>query len=153
MNEHITSVQQMAHSLMQEHGLTGWRFRLDHARQRCGACHFNSREITLSRHYVADNDLTDIRATILHEIAHALCGPGVGHGEKWRCTALRIGASTEVTHSTARMPEPSWHLQCINCNSIVARRHRRVLKLDTARCRHCGITRGLLRWIRASAMG
>jgi hypothetical protein len=29
--------------------------------------------------------------TVLHEIAHALCGPKEGHGKKWLATAKRIG--------------------------------------------------------------
>ena len=153
MNVHEQNVRQMALELMQVHGLAQWRFRLDHARQRLGACHFQSREITLSKHYIAQNDLTDIRSTILHEIAHALCGPGIGHGPQWKATAQRIGASTDVTHDTARMPNHKWLLECLHCKSIVAQRHRRVLKLDTARCRRCGIERGLLKWVSASARG
>ncbi len=147
--EHEENVKRLALELMHKHGLTDWRFRLDHARQRLGACHFTSREITLSKHYVTQNDLTDIRNTVLHEIAHALCGPGVGHSRQWKITAERIGASTAVTHDTASMPEPRWHLECLHCNSIVAQRHRRVLKLETARCRKCGIERGRLRWVAA----
>ena len=147
--QHEENVQRLALALMHEHGLTDWRFRFDHARQRLGACHFASREITLSNHYVTQNDLADIRNTVLHEIAHALCGPGVGHSGQWKATARRIGASTDVTHDTASMPEPKWLLECLNCNSIVAQRHRRVLKLETARCRKCGIERGLLRWVTA----
>jgi len=147
--EHEEKVERLARQLMHMHGLTDWRFRLDHARQRLGACHFASREITLSKHYVRQNDLTDIHSTVLHEIAHALCGPGVGHGHKWKITAQNIGASTDVTHDTASMPEPKWHLECLHCRSIVAQRHRRVLKLETARCRRCGIERGRLRWVAA----
>ncbi|MCR9262126.1 MAG: SprT-like domain-containing protein [Pseudomonadaceae bacterium] len=149
MITHEEHVQQLALELMHEHGLTDWHFRLDHARQRLGACHFASREITVSKHYIAQNDLADIRKTLLHEIAHALCGPGVGHGRRWKLTAERIGASTDVTHNTASMPEPKWHLECLHCHNIVAQRHRRVLKLETARCRRCGIERGQLRWVAA----
>ncbi|XOV85613.1 MAG: SprT-like domain-containing protein [bacterium] len=151
MVAHDDTVRELAQSLMQAHGLKNWRFRLDHARQRLGACHFASREITLSEHYIQANDLADIRSTLLHEIAHALCGPGEGHGPLWKATAARIGASTDVTHNSARMPAYKWHLQCRHCKKVVAQRHRRVLKLETARCRRCGIERGLLRWVAASA--
>lgn len=143
------NTRKIALSLMREHGLVDWSFRLDNARQRCGACHFYSQEITLSKHFVVNNDTAEIRATLLHEIAHALCGPGIGHGQKWRETALRIGASGATTNNTASMPEPAWLLQCLGCESIVARRHRRVLDLARARCRHCGIEDGTLRWIAA----
>jgi predicted SprT family Zn-dependent metalloprotease len=150
MSANHDSTRQIALALMHEHGLHSWTFRFDNARQRCGACHFHSQEITLSKHFVEENDSAEIRATLLHEIAHALCGPGVGHGKKWRETAMRIGASGATTNNSANMPEPAWLLQCLSCESIVARRHRRVLNLTTARCRHCGVDDGILRWIAAA---
>ena len=137
----------LAEQMLVEHGLEKWRYRQDNARQRCGACHFAKYEITLSKHFIELNSASEVRATLLHEIAHALCGPGVGHGPRWQQVAARIGAPVETTNDTAVMPEPSWHLQCINCLTIVAKRHRRSMDLSRSRCRACGINDGKLRWL------
>lgn len=133
-----------------EHGLEDWSVRLDHARQRCGACHFTRREITLSRHFVRMNDSAEVQATVLHEIAHALCGPIAGHGPAWRAIAARIGAPVQTTNDSARMPEPRWQLLCLNCETVVARRHRRKLDLTRTRCRACGVEHGHLTWRRSA---
>ena len=136
----------LARRLLNDHRLSDWTVRLDHARQRCGSCHFHTREITLSRHFVEMNDEHEITATVLHEIAHALAGPGSGHGPAWRRVAKRIGAPVQATNDTARMPSPPWGLRCVQCTRIVARRHRRALNLDYVRCRYCGERDGELVW-------
>jgi len=43
---------ELATKLMREHGLTGWRVKLDHARRRAGQCDYNTKVISLSRLYV-----------------------------------------------------------------------------------------------------
>ncbi len=139
---------QRANELLRQHQLPDWTVRLDHARQRCGACHFGPREITLSRYFVQLNDPAEIDATILHEIAHALAGLRAGHGPRWLQIAERIGAPLHTTNHSAAMPAPPWGLRCITCEAIVARRHRRSLNLDHVRCKHCGTEQGVLRWER-----
>lgn len=137
----------LARHLMSQHGLSDWGIRLDHARQRCGSCHYTKREITLSKHFVRLNDDVEVRDTILHEIAHALVGPRTAHGPRWQQTAARIGAPVRATNTSAAMPEPAWHLQCESCLRIVAKRHRKKIRLQHARCSYCGLDRGVLRWL------
>ena len=140
----------LARQQLDSHGLPDWSARLDHARQRCGSCHFQRREITLSRHFVGLNDAAEVEATILHEIAHALAGAHAGHGREWQQIAKQIGAPSHTTNASARMPPPPWGLRCTQCARIVAMRHRRSLKLDRIRCRYCGIAQGLLHWVKLS---
>jgi predicted SprT family Zn-dependent metalloprotease len=68
----LETAETLARKLMAKHKLKGWRFSFDNAVSRCGACWNDTNTITLSRHYVALNDLAEVRDTILHEIAHAL---------------------------------------------------------------------------------
>ena len=84
---------EMASRLMNEHGLAGWRVKLDHARRRAGQCDFTAQTISLSRHYVRYAETDHIRDTILHEIAHALVGPKHGHDAVWRKKAREIGCT------------------------------------------------------------
>ena len=146
MEQHEALV--LARQLLVEHGLKEWRAYLDYARQRCGACHFRDKQISLSRHFVRLNNAAEVRATILHEIAHALAGPRAGHGRHWQQIAARIGAPHTTTNDSAHMPEPPWGLRCQTCSQIVARRHRRSLSLERVRCKHCGIEEGILGWVK-----
>ena len=83
----------MAERLVAEHGLTGWRVRLDSAKRRAGVCRFAERVIGLSGPLTELHSEAEVRDTVLHEIAHALVGPEHGHDRVWRATALRIGCS------------------------------------------------------------
>ena len=82
-----------AMQLMKEHGLTGWTFKFDHAKNRCGQCHYSKKQISLSEHYVKLNEVASVTNTILHEIAHALVGHGYGHGPTWKRKAKEIGCT------------------------------------------------------------
>jgi predicted SprT family Zn-dependent metalloprotease len=142
----IVDAQTIARQLMNRHGLDDWHLHFDHARQRCGSCNFTNHQISLSKHFIGLNDLAEVRNTILHEIAHALAGPGVAHGPEWQAVARQIGAPIRATNATAEMPEPPWQLHCVSCTRVVAKRHRRSLNLDRTRCRYCGIKGSRLQW-------
>ena len=138
------SARQLATSLLAQHGLSGWRFLLDHGRTRCGACHYATRTISVSRHFVSLNSQAEVENVILHEIAHALVGPGHGHGQRWQQTARAIGARPEAyAPDDIQMPAAKWQIVCRQCGETLAHRHRRSLKLAQRRCGHCY---GELRW-------
>lgn len=143
----LAPAREAADRLLAQHELTDWSFRFDRARTRCGSCHYGKRQISLSRYFVELNDPDEVENVLLHEIAHALAGPGVGHGPAWRTIAATIGARPEATASPAiPMPRARWALVCRNCLQVVARRHRRVLDLRFVRCRSCGTNTGELVW-------
>jgi hypothetical protein len=88
----LRTTQNLALSLMAEHGLTNWGFRFDTSRRRFGRCVYGSRQrITLSKHMVLVNDEPAVRNVILHEIAHALLPYEVKHGPEWVAKARSIG--------------------------------------------------------------
>ena len=134
----------VAQKLLMEHGLNDWRVVLDHGRNRLGSCDYGKQRISLSRYFVRDNSLPAIRETVLHEIAHALVGPGHGHGPRWQQQARALGIPAQASSRTATMPEPRWSLVCQECGQIVARRHRRRMNLNRYACRDCY---GGLEWV------
>src|SRR3954469_8371460 len=85
----------LAHELMDEHRLSGWRFEFDRAKRRAGVCRHGHRAIGLSAPITRLHPEAEVRDTVLHEIAHALAGPRAGHGPAWVATARRIGCSGE----------------------------------------------------------
>lgn len=94
----LHEIERMARAMMDTHGLYDWRFEFDRGVNRAGACHFGTRsrpnlKITLSRMLMPTWSEEAIRNVMLHEIAHALAGPGHGHDRVWRAHARRIGCT------------------------------------------------------------
>jgi predicted SprT family Zn-dependent metalloprotease len=116
-----TTALALARTLMNTHGLHRWTVAFDKAIRRFGSCSHRKRRITLSEPLIRLNSKHEVRDTILHEIAHALCGHRHGHDAKWKVTAARIGARPERCYGdTVITPPPSHHppryvFRCPNC--------------------------------------
>ena len=68
-----------------------WSFGFDSGRRRAGMCSYTDKKITVSKYLALVHSIDDVMQTVLHEIAHALCGPKEGHSKKWLATAKKIG--------------------------------------------------------------
>ena len=89
-------VQALALITMADHlDLKVWKFRLDSAKRRAGACHHGTKTISLSAYLAAHYSFERMNQTMLHEVAHALAGHKAGHGIKWKSIATEIGYSHE----------------------------------------------------------
>jgi predicted SprT family Zn-dependent metalloprotease len=89
--------EKLAKKLMRKHGLLkqGWSFKWDHAKRRYGCCNYTEMTIQLSKYLTRTVTIAEVEDTILHEIAHALVGPGYGHGWEWKEMCMQIGAVPE----------------------------------------------------------
>lgn len=114
----LDDCKKLATDLMAKHGLTGWTFKFDHARQRLGCCKPYRRQISLSKHYVQNNRDELVLDTILHEIAHALT-PGHHHDDVWKAECVRIGARPIRCKDTVEdklvSAEGKWVADCAGC--------------------------------------
>ena len=126
----------LARALMDQHGLTNWVLKTDDAKRRFGCCDYNSRQISISRrHYLYSRD-EDIKDTILHEIAHALVGPGHGHNRVWKAKCVEIGAKPlrcGKTASEAYNEDAKWFTECCGKKGFRYRKPR----TGTYICRTC----------------
>ncbi len=98
----LSEIEAMAEALIDVHlgdQPHRWHFRWDHARRRAGACHHDKLRISLSVHLARLGTLEDAEQTMLHEIAHALCGKEHGHSQKWLDTARALGYTGHIRHT------------------------------------------------------
>lgn len=89
----LIEAKNIATELMAQYGIDrqGWRFEWTNARTQHGICKYGSRVIGLSKVLTLAKTESEVRNTILHEIAHALVGAGNGHNAVWRRQFINMG--------------------------------------------------------------
>jgi hypothetical protein len=109
VNEALKIVAGFGRRQLKKYNLKGWKFLILTNRQMDSiqalkneaertpdyymlafCCHAPVRVIAVRRSIIYSKP-ESVRKLILHEIAHALCAPDVGHGKKFRAVAKRIG--------------------------------------------------------------
>jgi predicted SprT family Zn-dependent metalloprotease len=143
--QRLGEVRRVAVELLTQHGLHDWSFGFNRGKRTMGLCLYGSRTIELSVHFVERNSPEVIRDTLLHEIAHALVGPGHGHDTLWKSKCCEIGAVPERLSFEVNMPEGRWQARCGQCG-LLHHRHRKPKWMNGWYCSHCGKERGQLAW-------
>ena len=109
----------MAERYLCKYGLeeSGWSFGWDRAIRRYGCCNFTDKRISLSKKLAALNPVDESIETILHEVAHALAGPGAGHGPRWKDICQQIGARPIRCYDgrQIKQPESPYVRYCPHC--------------------------------------
>lgn len=137
----IRSAQRIAQGEMFAHGLTqrGWTFAWDRAKQRNGQCDHMAKRITMSSVIVPLTSEEHVRNTILHEIAHALVGPGHGHDSVWRAKHIALGGTGERCGATldldAHIAISKWRIVCSTHGETLGHVQRRGKRLLRSVCR------------------
>ena len=133
----LNEARDLAISLMTEHGIVerGWRFEFDNAKKRFGCCRYGSKRITLSVHLTELNGVENVKDTILHEIAHALC-PRQGHNYVWKRKALEIGCNGNRCYSSDEVEtvKGNYSATCVGCNKVYSRFRRPKFSSSCKRC-------------------
>lgn len=136
---HVNTIraERLTRRLMKKHRLGDWYFDWSRSKRSMGKCNFTRKLITLSSYIVALNDWATVKESVLHEIAHALAGPEVGHGPAWKAACEAIGARPEPQLDLSRvvMPEPRYVARC-GCPDVLHERYRR--SRGSPRCGECG---------------
>ncbi len=97
----LVRVRRWADALIALHlDATEWSFGFDNAKTRAGQCNYTRKRITVSRYLAARFDDDEIHQVLLHEVAHAIAGPGTGHGALWKRIARELGYVGKRTHDS-----------------------------------------------------
>lgn len=84
-----------AHEKLIELGLSDWHVRISTNNNKwyLGLCSYKDKAIILNGQHIDIHPVSEVRDTILHEIAHALVPDGIDHSAAWKAKALELGAS------------------------------------------------------------
>jgi predicted SprT family Zn-dependent metalloprotease len=130
----LRRVQHWAEALIALHLDDSWSFAFDRATRRAGLCDFRRKRISVSRHLAERFDDDAIHQTLLHEVAHALAGPGTGHGAEWRRIARELGYVGGTTHDGPIADERArWRGSCPSGHEFV-RFRRPSREVSCGRC-------------------
>ena len=116
----LNECHKKATQLLDEHGLVdkGWYFDFDtKATGRFGLCSHYRKRISMSSKLVELNEWETCRKTVIHEIAHALVGPGHGHNAVWKKKARELGDSGNRCYGSDVKTPPKRYIRfCLVCD-------------------------------------
>jgi predicted SprT family Zn-dependent metalloprotease len=132
----LKELEDLAGQELLKHNLTGWTFAFANTKRRLGVCKYRAKRIEIAEYYASNSPRETVVDTLLHEIAHAIVGPGVGHGPAWKVAAMRLGATPRAceTTATAIIQPGDWQATCPACQKTF-HRFKRPKSLTGYRCR------------------
>jgi len=136
----LNEAKKLALELMEQNELIskGWVFQFDSSVRRFGGCYLERKIITLSAKLVELNIESEVKDTILHEIAHALApSHEEAHGEQWKQMCSKIGARPERCYDSRKVVKPvmkKYTYICLHCNRTVTKTYRFIKKYACGAC-------------------
>lgn len=133
--EELKTLYDFTERALERAGLDGWRVAFNNRKTALGTCRFRDNTINFSTHHLKAQSLETMRDVALHEVAHAIAGPGAGHGPEWKEAACNLGARPERIAANAEKLQSKMCLKCPSCKKEINawRRPRRA-----SSCAACG---------------
>jgi predicted SprT family Zn-dependent metalloprotease len=105
--------------LMMQHGLNDWTVKLHSKRRVLADCSVRTRTIRYSKHFLTITTPEQLEGVTLHEIAHALVGPGHGHDLVFKRKVIEIGGDPNYSHASVKDPVSThkYNLICPECGT------------------------------------
>jgi len=100
--EHI---EQVGRDLAEQHGLAEWEIAVQgHNTNPClGRCNFESEKISIETYASDLMSEREVKGIWLHEIAHALVGPGHDHDAVWQAKCREIGGIESPSYTPKQL--------------------------------------------------
>ena len=85
----LKQVKEQAMLLMRKHDIGSFKFKFNNDSRFLGMCSHDS--ISINYNHAINDCESEVRNTILHEIAHAIVGANNGHKKIWQVKARELG--------------------------------------------------------------
>lgn len=111
----LEKVLEHSQSLLERHSLAGWQVAFNMKRNTLAETWHGSRVVYISRHFAKICKTEELTEVIIHEVAHALLGPGKGHDKEF--VELYSKLAPAGTHGVVAVPTKigKYHLTCRGC--------------------------------------
>ena len=118
--------------------LEGWNLVVkENMGNTAGQCNHLKKEISINGYIFQNCDPTQ---TMQHEAAHAIVGPGYGHGPKWKRMVKTLGGRPERCHTYSVKPlriHKKFLVTCLDCETYSTATKRVAESLQSRRCGKC----------------
>ena len=87
----LEDIKILSNELMKKHNLNDWEFKFSNASRRLGSCNKKKKTISVSKLHGLYDDNSQVKDTILHEIAQVLTPKYYSaHGKEWKDNAKKV---------------------------------------------------------------
>ena len=102
--------------LLIENGLGDWKIDLNKGRKSLADTYHKDKRISFSRSFITVATKEQFVGVTLHEIAHAMLGPGYGHGKEFVELCTKISPNPDYATHSADVRIGMYIYECPNCN-------------------------------------
>jgi predicted SprT family Zn-dependent metalloprotease len=133
----LSEAKELASLYIQQYA-PDYTFRFGKGVYQFGSCNYTKRTISLSSRLTEVNDFNRVEKTIIHEIAHAIVGPGHGHNSTWEKKCLELGGNGRQhwTEQDTVSAQTKYTLTCPKCGGSHGR-ERNTKRTRTSACSRC----------------
>lgn len=115
MEVKLKQVADKAYNLIAEHGLVNWQVQFNNRTVVVGETDHLEKTLTFSKKFIKVAEEHEFYGVLMHEIAHALLGPGFGHGERFIEKCMQIGVPEEYATYATKKHIRKYMYKCSEC--------------------------------------
>lgn len=112
----ITAAKVRGLELMKEKGLDEWNIIFHEQEATIAETSHHFKTIGFNMNFIIIADKQSFEGVLMHEIAHALLGPGKGHGREFKKLCKEISVDTTFACSKVNMLIEKYIVFCPECN-------------------------------------
>ncbi len=142
----LSKLRTLARENLDKHGLHDWSFKINKNKRRLGVCRHAKKRIEIQGYYALNNPDHLVLDTLIHEIAHAIVGPGHGHGPVWKAKARDLGCIPKSCAKITQSQEGNWQAVCPGCQKTF-HLYRTPKHITGSWCGKCGRFKGKLTFV------
>lgn len=115
VEEKLKMVLARSANLFLEHGLSDWKFKMNNGRSSLAETFHSDKTISFSKSFLLVSNKEQFEGVAHHEIAHALLGPGFGHGDEFIAKCIEISPNADYAKISTNVPIRRYILTCPSC--------------------------------------